>query len=85
MKIQGIRETDYDEKTVGFLKQQTLNAFKNVAKRKAAELQSSKSGGYWAAARGGGKQAQFESQIDESKYIDLLKFWVLFQDENRVT
>lgn len=34
MKIQGIKEHDFDEKTVAFLKQQTLNVYDNIDKRK---------------------------------------------------
>jgi len=84
LKIQGIRDADFDEKTVAFLKTQTQNTLKNLERRKVAEMQQQKqSMGYMQQIRG--KAPVFDSQIDESKYVDLLKFWVIFQDDNKVS
>lgn len=76
MKVSSIPDTEFDEKTVLFLKQQTLNAISNLRRRAEIDLQNQKSQmSYMNQMRG--KQPH-QVAVDESKYIDILKFWVLF-------
>jgi len=71
MKLKVIKESDFDEKLVNFLKQFTLNAMKNIRNFKLA---SSKSQGIVSNIMNKKK----EVKIDETKYIDLTLFWQIF-------
>lgn len=71
MKLKVIKESDFDEKLVNFLKQFTLNAMKNIRNFKLA---SSKRQGIVSNIMNKKK----EVKIDETKYIDLTLFWQIF-------
>jgi predicted class III extradiol MEMO1 family dioxygenase len=71
MKLKVIKESDFDEKLVNFLKQFTLNAMKNIRNFKLA---SSKGQGIVSNIMNKKK----EVKIDETKYIDLTLFWQIF-------
>ena len=77
-KLRGIKESDFDEKLVNFLKQFTLNAMKNIRNYKQ---QFAKNNSLVSNLMNKKK----EVKIDESKYIDLSLFWKIFQDSNKVT
>lgn len=69
VKLRTLRDSDFDEKLVIFLKQFTINTLKNI---RAKQYQLNKS------AQSGLKNMiskQKEIKIDDSKYIDLTLFW----------
>lgn len=76
MKVQSIKENEFDEKLVNFLRNYTLNSLKNIRYVKRGE---SKPGVLNNLLRN-----KKEIKIDESKYIDLNKFWLIFQESNKV-
>ena len=78
-KLSGIKIEDYDEKMVHFLKNYTLNSMRNI--RRLRQLNEQK-GGVISGLMGAKKK---EFKIDESKYYDLLLFWQIFQDSNKVS
>ena len=67
-KFKSIKEADFDEKLVVFLKNYTLNTMKNITKLRAS-VKTSIVNKFIK-----GK----EVKIDESKYIDLSLFWQIF-------
>jgi len=71
LKLRSIKESDFDEKLVNFLKQFTLNAMKNI---KNFKHQFAKSGGIVSNLMNKKK----DIKIDESKYFDLSLFWKIF-------
>lgn len=72
-KIQTIKAQDYDEKTVIFLKNYTVNSIKNINKVKKGD---SKMGSSMTNFLRGKKDVQ----IDSKSFYDLTKFWLIFQD-----
>ena len=72
VKLRTLKDSDFDEKLVTFLKQFTINTLKNI---RAKQYQLNKS------AQSGLKNMiskQKEIKIDDSKYIDLTLFWQIF-------
>ena len=70
-KISTIRENEFDEKTVIFLKNYTLNAMKNLRLAKKGDTKS-------GSTMSNFLRVKKEQKIDESKFYDLTKFWLIF-------
>lgn len=77
IKLQTFKENDFDEKLVIFLKNFTLNSMKNIRAIKKSDAKSGLMGNILSKKK--------EVKIDESKYIDLVLFWQIFQDQNKVS
>lgn len=78
-KIRGLKLEEFDEKMVNFLKGYTLNAMRNIRRlRQAGESK----GVMGAVSTMMGKRK--EVKIDESRYVDLILFWQIMQDSNKV-
>lgn len=73
-KFKQLKETDYDEKLVYFLKNYTLNTMKNIVRLRNSQKQSLMN----KLIKGK------EVKIDETKYIDLTLFWQIFQESYKV-
>lgn len=71
MKLQGTKENEFDEKMVIFLKNYTLNTIKNIKGARRGEY--SGKGLVNTLLRN-----KKEAKIDDSKYFDLNKFWLIF-------
>lgn len=72
-KLRGVKDNEFDEKLVHFLKNYTLNTMKNIQRlRKGADAKTGLIGNIM------GKKTTVK--IDEGKYIDLALFWQIFQD-----
>lgn len=78
MKISNIKESDFDEKTVTFLKNFTLNAKKNFRQQKI----EGKSAYSLSNLVGGGKK---KDPKEERQFYDLKKLWLIFQEQNKVS
>mmetsp|Transcript_8862 Transcript_8862/g.8233 ORF Transcript_8862/g.8233 Transcript_8862/m.8233 type:complete len:493 (+) Transcript_8862:1431-2909(+) len=77
-RISTIKESQYDEKTVNFLKSYTLSSMRSLRNTKKNENQK------MGNSVTGFFKNKKEVKIDESKYYDISKFWVTFQDSNKV-
>lgn len=76
-KIQLIKEQEFDEKTVIFLKNYTVNSIKNINKAKKGDAKQGSSITNLL-------RTKKEIQIDPKSFYDLNKFWLIFQDSNKV-
>jgi hypothetical protein len=76
-RISTIKESEYDEKTITFLKFYTLSALKNIRSSKKVEQKSNSSMSSFLR----GKK---ETKIEDVKFYDPFKFWTIFQDNNKV-
>jgi hypothetical protein len=78
-KLKAMKESDFDEKFVTFLKNYTLNTMKNIEKIRSASTKQSIVGKIISSKPKEG------IKLDEAKYIDLGIFWKIFQDQNKVS
>lgn len=72
-----VKESEYDEKSVIFLKNYTLNVLRNLRNYKKNE---NKQGSYINNFL----NKKRDMKIDEAKFYDLTKLWMIFQDQNKV-
>ncbi len=72
MKISSIKETEFDEKLVNFLKNYTMKTMKNLRLQRRGDSRQ----GVVSSVFGRNNKSQVK--IDDSKFYDLQKFWNIF-------
>jgi hypothetical protein len=84
-RIKTLKDSDYDEKLVDFLKNYTINALKNGLVKEVVKKQmgnSVKGNSYFSGLMGGAKKAEVDVR---TKYYDLGLFWHLFNKSEVVS